>query len=122
MKIKILISAFIFLIISSPAYATHFPGHIPIDIGNEYGFGDIKSLGEGVSRLVAPTFSLATALVIIYFLIGAFKFLTSSGDKESLASARGMIIHAIIGFVILMFAFLILQFIPQFFGFKVNII
>ncbi len=87
-----------------------------VDIGKEYGFGDIRSLGEGVTKLVAPTFSIATTVVIIYFLMGAFKFLTSGGNKEATASARGMITHAIVGFIILMFAFLILQFIPQAFG------
>lgn len=89
---------------------------VKVDIGTEYSFGDIPSLGEGVNRLVDPTFSLATAVVIIYFLIGAFKFLTSGGDKEAVASARNMITHAIIGFIILIFVFIILQFIPQFFG------
>lgn len=87
-----------------------------VDIGREFGFGDIQTLGEGVTRLVAPAFSLATASVVIYFLIGAFKYLTSGGDKEATSSARAIITHAIIGFVILMFAFLILQYIPQVFN------
>lgn len=91
------------------------PAQAVFDIGDVFGYGYIKSLGQGTSYLVAPTFSLATAAVIIYFLIGAFKFLTSAGDKEAVASARNMITHAIIGFVILIFAYLILQFIPQFF-------
>ncbi len=81
-----------------------------VDIGNEYGFGYIKSLGEGVSLLVNPTFSIAIAVVVIYFLVGAFKYLTAAGNKDAIAAARAMIIHAIIGFIILIFAFLILQF------------
>lgn len=93
-----------------------------VNIGDEYGFGYIKSLGEGVGLLVNPTFSIAIAVVTIYFLIGAFKYLTSAGDKDAAAGARAMITHAIIGFVILIFAFLILQFIPQFFGFDFSII
>lgn len=55
-------------------------------------------------------FSIATALVTIYFLWGAFKYLVSAGNKEETAGARDMITHAIIGFIILIFAFLILQF------------
>lgn len=95
-------------LLATPTYAV-------FDIGDVFGYGYIKSLGQGTSYLIAPAFSLATAAVVIYFLIGAFKFLTSGGDKEAVASARNMITHAIIGFVILMFAYLILQFIPQFF-------
>lgn len=81
-----------------------------VDIGNEFGLGDIASLGEGLTRLVPATFSIATTLIVFYFLIGAFKLLISAGDKEAVAGARGMITHAIIGFIILMFIFLILQF------------
>lgn len=86
-----------------------------VDIGEKFGFGDIKSLGEGTQRLVGPFFSLAASLVVIYFLLGAFKYLKSGGNKEEIEGARQMITHAIVGFIILMFAFLILQFIPQFF-------
>lgn len=86
-----------------------------IDIGSIFGFGDITSLGCGISRLIKPLFSIASFLVILYFLLGAFRFLKAGGNKEDMDAARQMISHAIIGFVILMFAFFILQYIPQFF-------
>lgn len=91
---------------------TPFPSFSPgpVKIGDWFGFGDIKSLGEGTQRLVAPIFSVAAVLVIIYFLFGAFKYLKAGGNKEEMEGARGMIQHAIAGFIILMFAFLILQF------------
>lgn len=82
-----------------------------VKIEDEFAFGDVKSLSQGVDRLVRPTFSIATTLVVFYFLVGAFRFLTSGGNKESVSGARNMITHAIIGFVILMFTFLILQFV-----------
>lgn len=94
---------------------------VAVDIGKEYDFGNIPSLGEGINRLVAPAFSIATLAVVIYFLIGAFKYLTSGGDKESVGEAQKMITHTIVGFIILMFAFLILQFIPEFFGINFSI-
>lgn len=115
-NITIIIFIIIITIIISPTYAA-------VDLGQSYAFGDVKSLGEGTSRLVVPTFSIAIATVIIYFLIGAFKMLTSGGDKEAVAGARNMIVHAIIGFVILMFAFLILQFgLSSLFGINFSII
>ncbi len=86
------------------------PVHAKVDIGDTFGFGNIRSLAEGTQKLITPTFSIATTLVIIYFLFGAFKYLKSGGNKEEIEGARQMIIHAIIGFIILMFAFLILQF------------
>mgnify|MGYP001567243384 FL=1 len=98
----------------SPAYAA-------VDIGGEFAFGDIQTLGEGVTRLVTPTFSLATVSVVIYFLIGAFKYLISGGDKEAVAGARGMMTHALIGFAILMFAFLILDVLFGIFGIQFSL-
>lgn len=80
-----------------------------VNIGSEFGFGDITTLGEGLSRLVNPAFSVAAVLVLMYFLYGSFKILTSSGDKEAVAAGREAIIHAIIGFVLLMAAFLVLN-------------
>ncbi|MDP3974079.1 MAG: hypothetical protein Q8P92_04610 [Candidatus Daviesbacteria bacterium] len=81
-----------------------------VDISQFFGFGDITSLGEGTSRLVAPIFSIAMALVLIYFLLGAFKYLRAGGNKEEVEGARLMIEHALFGFILLMFSFLVLQF------------
>lgn len=86
------------------------------DLRGNYGFGDIDTLGQGYSRLVMPAFEIAGVAVIIYLLIGAFKFMTSGGDKEAKAQAQAMITHAIIGFVLLMLLFLIIQLVPEFLG------
>jgi len=94
---------------TSPTYAACVePGGVKI--GDCFGFGGIPSLGKVTGDLMTPMFSIATALVTIYFLWGAFKFLISGANKEEVAEARQMITHAIIGFIILMFAFFILQF------------
>lgn len=90
------------------------PGQV--DLGENYAFGGIKSLGEGLSYLVTPAFSIATAALLIYLIMGAFKYLKSGGDKEELAKARAMITHAFIGFVLLMFMFLFLQILPRWLG------
>lgn len=92
-----------------------------IDIADVYGFSDIRTLGEGIQRLTAPTFALATAVVVIYFLVGGVKFLLSGGDKAQIEGAQKMITHAIVGFIMLLFAYLILQFIPQAFGIKLEL-
>ncbi len=97
-----------------PIYAANpcpSPGAgVPIPIGDCFGFGNITSLGDATSRLIVPIFSFASFLVILYFLLGAFKFLKSGGNKEEIAGARQMITQAIVGFMILIFAFFTLQF------------
>lgn len=87
-----------------------------IDLSKSYGFGDVQSLAEGLSRLTQPAFNLAAIAVLIYLLIGALKYLTSSGDKNALSEAQNMITHAIIGFVLLVLLFLIMKFIPEALG------
>lgn len=87
-----------------------------VNIGEHFGFGNISSLGEGTSQIVKPIFEIAAFLVILYFLLGAFKYIRAGGSKEEVEAAKQMIVHAIIGFMLLMFAFFFLQFIPQFFN------
>lgn len=89
-----------------------------VDLGKNYGFGHIKSLGEALGLLMTPAFVIASIGVIFYFLIGAFKYLASGGDKNAVASGRSMITHAIIGFILLILWFLIVQFIPESLGFQ----
>lgn len=92
-----------------------------VNIGEKFGFGGITSFGEATSKLLTPIFSIAAFLVVLYFLFGAFNFLRSAGNKEAMEGAKQMITQAIFGFVILIFAFFILQFLPQFFGFNLSL-
>ncbi len=88
------------------------------NLENQFDFAGVKfsSLGQASGFLVGPMFELAAIAVVIYFLIGAFKYIISAGDKGQVEAARDMITHAIIGFLLLMVMFLVLQFIPEFFG------
>lgn len=88
----------------TPAYAAS------TDLSQIYGFGDITSLGTGITRFVTPVFSIAGVGIIMFFIYAGFRYLTSGGDKESVAKARGMIVSAIGGFVVLLLTFLMLQF------------
>lgn len=67
-------------------------------------------MGQTTSQLMTPFFSIASVLVILYFLTGAFKYLKAGANKEEVAGGKQMITHAIIGFLLLMLAFLVLQF------------
>ncbi|MFA5932634.1 MAG: hypothetical protein WCV81_00040 [Microgenomates group bacterium] len=86
-----------------------------IDLGQQFGFA-LPTLGAGFNRLVMPAFEIAGVAVIIYLLIGGIKYMISAGDKNAVASAQQMITHAIIGFILLILLFVIVQFVPEFFG------
>lgn len=107
-ELRIMVFAVLSIILYS-LFMIH-PVYAKVEIGEKFGFGDIISLGNAISKLVMPAFSVSAAAVVIYFLLGAFKYLMSAGKKEEIEGARNMIFHSIIGFILLMFAFLILQF------------
>lgn len=88
----------------------------PVPLDQAYGFGWISSLAEGTNLLVAPAFAIAALGVTIYLIIGGLQFLLSGGNKDNIAKARERITHAIIGFMLLILTFIVLQFLFQFFG------
>jgi hypothetical protein len=71
----------------------------------------------GIDPKTAPSTILTSALTIVYivaallvlfFLIqGAFKWITSGGDKDAIGKARGAIVNALIGLAILALAVVI---------------
>lgn len=121
-RIKGIALCFISIILNSffiirPVYA-----QTAIPIGDKFGFGNFHSLGDATTRLVNPAFQIAAALVLIFMLFGAFKYLTSEGNKESVEEARKMMTNAFIGSIILMFAFLALKYLLYaLFGIEGNI-
>lgn len=85
-------------------------------IGNEFDLA-YSDLGYFVSKYIIPLgFSVAAIMVSFYFIIGAFELITSQGDKGHIVSARAKIYHSIIGFILLIAIFLIMQYIPQALG------
>lgn len=106
--LSLLVNMYAFLLFIKPVRA--------VDLGNEFAFGGITSLGQGVTFLVKPAFQIATLAVIFYFIIGATRLVLSGGDKNAVAAAREMITHAIIGFILLILMFVLINYIPQFLG------
>jgi NADH:ubiquinone oxidoreductase subunit 6 (subunit J) len=51
--------------------------------------------------------------VIVYFVWGAFEWLTSGGDSGKLQNARNKMMHAIFGLILLVFSFVFIAFIGR---------
>lgn len=86
-----------------------------VNIGDIFGFGHIKSLGQGVSYLVIPALTIATIAVLIYFVSAAVQLIFSGGDKAKVQAARDKITHSIIGVILLLLAFVIIPFVMGYF-------
>lgn len=66
-----------------------------------------RSVGDVISNALMIVFIAAGLAVLIYLIIGAFKWITSGGDKDAIGKARGTIVNALIGLAILALAFFI---------------
>lgn len=72
----------------------------------------IALIQAGIGGLLVITIILA----FIFLVIGGMKWITSQGDKQGLASAKGTVTYAIIGLVLAFLCFGILRFISEFFN------
>lgn len=66
----------------------------------------------------AITLIIVVGVVIFFFMLimGAIKWISSSGDKQALENAKGTITSALIGIIILLATFAIIRLIEHFFG------
>lgn len=76
-----------------------------------------ESTLEGIIRLlITYLYIAAIVLALFYFIWGGINWITSEGDKQRLAQARQKIVFAIIGLVIALLAYFIINLIGAFFG------
>lgn len=100
------------------ATPTPIPSLPPANLTQEFQFGTITNMGVLAKGFFPVAFEFAMIALLIYTLVGAFKFLVSGGDKDAVANARKMITHAAIGFFLLIILFLIFQYLPKALGFN----
>lgn len=75
-----------------------------------------------VPNLVGIAFVIGALVFFFVMIIGAIQWITSGGDKASLESARGKIVNAIVGFIILLAVFALLKVIEDFFAINILIL
>lgn len=56
------------------------------------------------------TFTVVGALAVLFIIIGAIRYITSNGDTSEIGKAKMTILYAVIGMVLALSAFVIVQF------------
>jgi hypothetical protein len=74
------------------------------------------TLTSFIGNILPYIFGAAAIALLIYLIIGGFQFMLSRGDPKATEAAKGKITNAIIGFIIITFAFTIVQIFGQIFG------
>lgn len=80
--------------------------------------GGAAGLSSFLSTIIRLIYTAATIVFVFMVVISAFQWILSGGDKEAVAKARGRLTYAIIGIVLLAFAFFIMNIIGSITGFK----
>lgn len=83
------------------------------------GIGAVTPLSNILANTFTIVFAVAALLVLAFLIFGAFKWITSGGDKEGAAGARKYIINALVGLAILALAFVIVRVVGGIVGFSV---
>ena len=80
------------------------------EFGDQAGF-----IGDLISKFLPAILGIAGFVTVIIIIVSGIQFITSSGNPEAAAAARGRLTFAIIGFIIIVLAFAILQIIDKIF-------
>ncbi|MCL5411816.1 MAG: hypothetical protein M1150_03755 [Patescibacteria group bacterium] len=111
----ILISGALLSVGATPTYSW-------ISIGNNFELNgnpitsSFTSLGSLISVLLQAIFTIAGLTVIIFFLFGGIKFLTSSGDQKAIQSAKDTLTNAFLGIIIIFVSYWVVQIIQTITG------
>lgn len=79
------------------------------------GSGSGLNIGALVSDVLPIVLTIAGFVTVIVIIISGIQFVTSGGNPEAAAAARGRLTFALIGFVIIILAFAILQIVNRLF-------
>lgn len=71
--------------------------------------------GGIISAFLGPILIIAGFVTVIIIIVSGIQFVTSGGNPEAVAAARGRLTFAIIGFVIIVLAYAILQIVDKIF-------
>jgi hypothetical protein len=73
------------------------------------GFSEDGLIGQIISKALPIILSIGGILTVIIIVISGIQFITSGGNPDAAGAARNRLTYAIIGFIVIILAFAILQ-------------
>ncbi len=78
---------------------------------NQAGGGSEKSLGESIKDVINVLLFLIGAVSVIMIIIGGIRYVLSNGDSTQITGAKNTIMYAVIGLVVALLAYAIVNFV-----------
>ncbi|MBI4097876.1 MAG: hypothetical protein HY426_02445 [Candidatus Levybacteria bacterium] len=75
-----------------------------------------EGIGELISDIITILFIIAVILAIAFLVYGGIKWIISGGDKTKVEAARGTIVAALVGLVLVFLSYFLINLITQFLG------
>jgi hypothetical protein len=94
---------------SGVAYAS--PASEIRDGVNDVGGGSAPALGVQIQDVINMLLFLLGAIAVVMIVIGGFRYTTSNGEASSIKSAKDTILYAVIGLVVAIMAYAIVNFV-----------
>lgn len=95
-------------------YAVRLPSYT----GTGFNF-DSSSLGDIVSQGFNYAIIIAGIALFGFLILGGFDLLTSGGNQESIQKGVNKIVYALVGFIIVLGTYFILQIVELLFGINI---
>lgn len=101
------------------AASSALPSYVPtfLQQGNNVGTNQIDVLIRNIINFI---FAIAGLLVLGFIIFAGFKFITSGGDASKKEEAQKQIVAAVIGLLIIVFSFFIVQLVFSLLGIQIQ--
>ncbi len=78
---------------------------------NDVGGGSAPALGLQIQDIINMMLFLLGAIAVVMIVIGGFRYTTSNGEASSIKSAKDTILYAVIGLIVAILAYAIVNFV-----------
>lgn len=97
---------------ASPAYVGASPAsEIQKGVNTTTDAGPKKTLPETIKTVVNTMLYVLGALAVVMIIVGGIRYTTSNGDSAKVKGAKDTLTYSIVGLVIALFAFAIVNFV-----------
>ncbi len=108
---KLYLTGLLFFISGAPSFVLAQDYFTNIGLGSFSRPFDGLNLMDVIGRIIQIAFALAGLVATFYLIMGGYNYITSGGDPEAAEAAKVMITNAIIGMVVILISYLLVDFI-----------